>query len=286
MPRGHVTADGRKVARLRGEAALTQAELADMAGYGLRTIGKLESGQATTALTLAAVATVLSRRLKRAIALGDLLLQSAEPNQPQTRPEPSLLVAEQVKLLDLRRWRSYPEHPVELTDHHRFRRLPEDVKELAFHYGTTGSLLRGKCLSHPDRYEWLPASPNGHLPHWKRTCVLRLRLPGLAATTAIGRPVSAGCDIQNRVEYLDGFRSSESEWFQAIVTHPTECLTLVLLFPEGKPFRSLRGQYQSHLLEPFRTAPVQPIGMQQSRLGYWRIREPCVGETYRVEWEW
>ncbi len=237
MPRGHVKADGHRVARLRGEAALTQAEMAALAGFGLRTIGKLESGQPTTALTLSAVATVLSRRLQRAITLSDLLQKPAEP---------ALVVAEQVKVLDLRRWASNREHPVELFDHHRFRRMPADLKELAFHYGTTGTALRGKCLSHPDRYEWLPANPNGSLPRVNVAYMLRLRLPGPGG--------SAGCDIQNTVEYLDGFRGAEREWFQASIIHPTENLTLLLLFPEGKPVQTLAGLQQQHPIESFRTA--------------------------------
>ncbi len=125
MPRAHIKADGPKVARLRGEAGLTQADLAAQAGFGLRTIGKLECGQPTTALTLSAVATVLSRKLQRTVALGDILREPAEPGQVAAGPEAGLLVAEQLKVLDLRRWRSGLEHPVELIDHHRFRRCPQ-----------------------------------------------------------------------------------------------------------------------------------------------------------------
>lgn len=274
MPRGNVTADGRKVARLRGEAALTQADLAALAGFGLRTICKLESGQATTGLTLSAVATVLSRKLNRPITLADLLQKPPEPS----RSEPTLLVAEQIKVLDLRRWQSSREHPVELTDHHRFRRIPEDLTEIAFHYGTTGTLLRGRCLSHPDRYEWLPATANGHFPRLNVGCVLRLRLAS--------PPGPAGCDVQNTIEYLDGFRGETREWFEANITNPTQCLSLLMLFPEEKPFRSMRGLYQPRPGAPLHTVPEQPVRLQQGRLASWHVSAPRVGEIYRVEWEW
>src|SRR5262249_13770568 len=106
MPRGHVMPDGGKVARLRGEAGLTQVDLAELAGFGLRTIGKIEGGRRTVATTLAAVATVLGHKLQRRVALGDLLLQAGgvpEGTALAAGP-PGPVVAENVKVLDLRRW--------------------------------------------------------------------------------------------------------------------------------------------------------------------------------------
>jgi len=286
MPRAHVIANGRKVTVLRGEAGLTQADLAAQAGFGLRTIGKLENGQPTSALTLSAVATVLSRKLNRMLSLGDLLLRPAETGQVDspglrrglTGSENEFLIAEQIKVLDLRRWRSDRENPVELIDHHRFQRLPVGVREISFHYGTTGTALRGKCLSHPDRYEWAPVTPNGRYPRLNLACVLRLRLAGASGP--------AGCDIQNTIEYLDGFGGADREWFQAPITYPTESLTLLLLFPDRKPFQTMRGLSQRRSSEPFRTLHQHPIEMQGGRLACWRISEPRVGEMYRIEWEW
>lgn len=262
---------------LRGEAGLTQADLAALAGYGLRTIGKLESGQPTSALTLSAVATVLSRKLHRLVTLGDLLLRPTETGQASNRSESDFLVTEHVKVLDLRRWRSDREHPVEMIDHHRFERMPVGLREITFHYGTTGTVLRGKCLSHPDHYEWQTVTPNGRYPRLNLACVLRLRLTGNAG---------AGCDIQNTIEYLDGFGGKEREWFQTPVIYPTESLTLLLLFPDRKPLRSLRGLAQRYPDEPFRALLQRPIEMHGGRLACYRFSQPRVGETYRLEWEW
>ncbi|HEX4129840.1 MAG TPA: helix-turn-helix transcriptional regulator [Pirellulales bacterium] len=93
MPRGHVFPAGHVVAVLRGEAGLTQDELAMRAGYGLRTIGKIESSQPTTSPTLAAVATVLSDTLGREVQLADLL----SPQLAVTRD----FVGEHVQWLEL-----------------------------------------------------------------------------------------------------------------------------------------------------------------------------------------
>lgn len=274
MARGHVEPNGQKVARLRGEAGLTQAEMAARAGFGLRTISKVESSQPTTALTLSAIATVLSRKLQRPIALGDLLLALGE--RPQ--PAPDFVVAEQVKVLDLGRWGSSRGHLAQLTDHHRFRRIPEHLTEITFQYGTTGKGLRGECRSHPDRYEWSAVPPNGHWP--------RLNLEGVLCLRLDENMRVAGCVVENIVEYHDGFTNTEQEWFHALIGHPTESLTMMVLFPEEKPFRKLQGLCRHRRGEDFMPVHLQPLGMQEGRLAWWRISQARVGEIYRLEWQW
>ena len=73
MPRGHVFPDFRWIAHLRGEAGLTQDDMAMRSGFGRRTISKIENGKPTTAPTLVAIASVLSRSLGRDVTLTDLI---------------------------------------------------------------------------------------------------------------------------------------------------------------------------------------------------------------------
>src|SRR5262245_42515662 len=99
MPRGNVTPDGRRLAALRGEAGLTQQEMALQARFGLRTISKIEAGRPTSAATLDALATVLARRLGRPVRLDELMHHGGAGSGPG---ETGLAVAERVKVLDLR----------------------------------------------------------------------------------------------------------------------------------------------------------------------------------------
>ena len=73
MPRATLHVNGRRLARLRGEAALTQRDLAEQAGFGLRTISKIESGKPTTPFTLSTLLTVLTRRLGRPVTIHELI---------------------------------------------------------------------------------------------------------------------------------------------------------------------------------------------------------------------
>ncbi len=100
MPRGHVLPDRDTIATLRGEAGLTQQGLADQTGYGVRTISKIESGQATSASTLAAIAIVLAESLGRPIHLVDLICQANGSGRGWQAAGGTAIVAEQIRLLD------------------------------------------------------------------------------------------------------------------------------------------------------------------------------------------
>jgi transcriptional regulator with XRE-family HTH domain len=289
MPRGYVTPDGSKIARLRGEAGLTQSDLAELAGFGLRTIGKIEGGQRTVATTLSAVATVLDRKLQRRVTLGDLLQadRTAEDGVPAAAPT-ELVVVEHVKVLDLRSWHSgagegpaVPNHGVVLFDRVRFRRLPANLGTLTFHYATTGTGLRGQSLSHPGRAQWREINDFGssgvHATHLNRC---------FALCVEVGESGEAGAEFHNRVEYVDGFSGREDEWFHTHVVYATECLTLMLLFPPHKPFRSVRGLFRQHPAAPFAATAEQPIGIPEGELAYWRLQAPQIGEMYQIEWRW
>jgi DNA-binding XRE family transcriptional regulator len=289
MPRAHVVPDGAKIAALRGEADLTQWELAKQAGYGLRTIGKIENGQRTGASTLTAVATVLGNRLKRPVRLADLIQRSASAAPCCCHPAASLgWVEENTQFLDLSGWRPAPRPgssarpgTVVLLDRYRFRELPAQPL-LALHYATMGERIEAECLSHPDGQEWLDRTERnraatGDSPR-KQCYELRLHPD---------RPAPGEwLEVHNRITYINAFQRPDCEWFHTHVEYPTEGLTVLLLFPEHRPVRSLRGVCQHHPAEPFVPVAEPPIALLPGRLSYWRVRTPRVGGTHRLEWEW
>jgi len=283
MPRGHVLPDGDRITLLRGEADLTQWQLAAEAGYGLRTIGKIEDGQPTSAGTLAAVATVLARRLKRPVGLGDLLRRPESSSCCQRcAAQAPCQVQEAVKLLDLRGWRPAARngHPgpsrVILEDFYRFRRVAPDVRTLHFHYATPGPRIEGRCLSHPDGAHWQSLGA-GRDPAMKCTYRMQVRLPEAAVE---------GVEVSNRLEYVDAFPDERAEWFPAPVVFPTESLTILALFAEDRPCRSVRGVYRHHPAEPPADAPKQPALLVAGRVVAWPIAAPLPGATYQLEWQW
>lgn len=284
MPRGHVISDGRKVAALRGEADLTQWQLAKEAGYGLRTIGKIENGQPTGACTLSAVATVLTRRLKRPIELTDLMRRETGFAPPEERR----LVEEAVKFLDLSQWRPVPpglnghapEHRVVLFDHYRFRELPPELPVVTLHYGTTGKRVEGRCLTPTARSEWVSLSSATFPgePPMRSACQVQVRPESV--------PHRNAWELQNRVEYVNAFFDLEHERFHTNILYPTESLSVLVLFPEHKRARMVRGVCKHYVDEPFVPIPRQPVVSPEGHFACWRVPSPLLGATYQLEWTW
>jgi hypothetical protein len=291
MPRGHVLPDGNQIACLRGEADLTQWQLACAAGYGLRTIGKIEDSQRTGARTLSAVATVLARKLQRPIQMTDLLRR---PNGSADSPwfaytGVPCLVEEGLKVLDLAQWRPSvrstravgPESRAVLLDRYRFRKVAAELSSLTFYYATLGRRIDGQCLTHAHCSEWRQLQANGSAPAAGPHLSVAYQL-----TVKLDRPAGPGMEVRNRLEYVNAFAGQDREWFHSHVTFPTAALTMMVLFPGHKPCRALQGLTKLHPAAPFDAAPEQPISLSDGKLAYWHIRAPQMGATYQVEWEW
>lgn len=288
MPRGHVLPDRDTIATLRGEAGMTQQHLAERAGYGVRTISKIESGQPTSSSTLDAIAVVLAESLRRPIHLVDLICQPQSASRGMHSPGGAMIVAENIKLLDLTTpARSSSEKSPDnspsravLVDTFRLRYLPANLGEIEFYYATSGKALSGRSLSHPEDARWQPAdrehepslSPCG-LPEKH---VLRI---GLTAAAKASRRL-----VQNHVEYVGAFEQPAQQQFYAHVVYPTDCLTLVVRFPEDRPYSTLRGCCRRSPGGPLLPAPEQPINLSAGHMAYWRVVAPSPGETYELGW--
>jgi transcriptional regulator with XRE-family HTH domain len=288
MPRGHVLPDGATVAALRGEAGLTQDELADRSGYGLRTIGNVEGGRPTTATTLAALAAVLSSRLGRPVAMSDLLAQHRHAARTAKRPAGGLTFADNVKLLELQdsatsgRGKARATRPpgAVLFDTFVVRDFPKSPVDVMFYYVGSGAGVEGSSLSHPREADWLSPSEararGGDVAPRDRHRVLRLTL---TAARPEAQPV-----MQNRLELLDGFARSDEGALHAHVAYPTDCLTMLVKFPGGQAPRTLRGMWRRRASSPFVPAGEMPLGIAEAHLAYWRITAPQPGETYQLSW--
>lgn len=269
MPRAHVVPDGAKIAALRGEADLTQWELARQAGYGLRTIGKIEGGRPTGAKTLSAAATVLSRRLQRPIAMTDLIVHGNGYRNGHGPTIPAAaLVAENVRFLDLGACRAPAKqrngHGSDsgaiLTDHYRFHRWPTLPGPLVFRYrdpAITGAV----SLSHALSGQWHGDIREMHVDVERRT--------------------GEGGVVQNRLAY-----SAIEPCWSTTVALPSDCLTLLVLFPETRRCQGVTGRYRPHDSDTWQSTPPGPACFADGKLACWRIPAPPAGMTYRLEWEW
>ncbi|HEY1600284.1 MAG TPA: helix-turn-helix transcriptional regulator [Pirellulales bacterium] len=287
MPRGHVLPEGKTVSTLRGEAGLTQDELAERSGYGLRTISNIESGRRTTAPTLAAVATVLGDCLRRPVEMTDLLRREREGVNTGQALDGQLIVGENIKLLDLaissqhtdsKRGEGPPSQAV-LIDTLCVRHLPDSLTEINFYYATAGGVVAGSSLSHPQSAQWLSPSEAAGAHAFAMDDHYQVLRVSVTSPRRQAQPL-----LQNRVEYADGFTHPQEKWLDAHVAYPTDCLTLLVRLPDDQPYQSLRGLCRRRVAGPWMPTADTPIGIQAGRMVYWRITTPLPGETYHLGW--
>ncbi len=320
MPRGHVLPDGQTIATLRGEAGLTQDELAARAGYGLRTIGKIESSRPTTSPTLSAVATVLSDTLGRSVELGDLMIRgiSGMPMAEPRAPHRDVFIGDHVQWLDLSEYASGETRGARgpsavLNETILVRHIPPTLRNLDLSYDARGGVAMGRSLSHGDGAVW---SSTTDAP-WAE-----MRIP-IASASLVPPWV-----LQNRVEYFDAkndnitndnitndnitndnitnddatnfdavvanatVRTDTSsisekqdveEKFETRVTHPTDCLTLIVSLPFCRGAHALQAFCLSDAEKPT-LAPQQPLLLSHGQVIVWRIASPRPRQTYQLRW--
>jgi len=281
-----VLPDGATIAALRGEAGLTQDELASRAGYGLRTIGNVEGGRPTTAGTLTALATVLAGCLGRPVPMTDLLVQRREVHAGHSW-ERGLTFRDNVKMLELRMPTSARNGKADgaqlpgavLTDTFVVRNLPAEVAEINFYYCNEAGRMQGRSLSHPRDVEWVAPTEARHERRQtagrERYRVLRLRLSDARRQTA---PI-----VQNQLEFDPSFGPSPRNRLRGHVAYPTENLALLVSFPPEYPVHSLQAAWRRGPTGPLVPSVEAPLHIA-GPLAYWRISGAQPGETYELSW--
>ena len=286
MPRGHVLPDCDTIATLRGEAGLTQQNLADRTGYGVRTISKIEGGLPTSSSTLAAIAIVLAETLGRPIHLVDLMLPTAGR---QPRP-------------------AFARRDDDFCREHQTARSAVDRQLVAarshIRLSATSGIGRHVSLAlFADQFErdrfflfdlWQGAQRSLAFTSAAGTLVARRSPPSSAAIALwaarghvlrIALPATERPSLlQNHVEYVDAFDGPDGRQFHTHVVYPTDCLTFLIQFPEDRPSATLRGRCRRSPGGAFFLAADQPIDLGAGRMAYWRVVAPTPGETYELDW--
>jgi hypothetical protein len=194
------------------------------------------------------------------------------------------------KLLDLRERKQLPEdqkliNPVSkvvLINNFRLKRLKKEPHKIIFRRATTGFGIEGESVTHPENFSWVNVTERevglGEDPHLKRRYEMHVDLNDLA--------VGASTLVKNKITYINAFQTTNKEWFHTDILFPTQSLTIVLLFPDNKPCKKIRGVYKMET-EGFKDYYVsKPVRFLKGRVAYWRIDKPDPGFSYQLEWEW
>ncbi len=95
-------------------------------------------------------------------------------------------------------------------------------------------------------------------------------------------------DIVTEVTYWNGFRDEEEDWFSTFATKEIKGLSLMILFPLEKKFKSIKRYSYKHgttAKSPFKGPEIWNESEDQSNL-YWEIPDPIPDFAYQIDWKW
>jgi len=200
------------------------------------------------------------------------------------------LSEETVKILDMRNQKPAPlEHKltiptncVVLIDHYKLKKL-SDEPVIKFPYATSGYGMEGSCLTHPNA-EWFDRSNDpteaGEDKHLRKQYEIELDVKEVAKGEIIY--------VHNAITYINAFEEKDKEWFHTHVNIPTKSLTIILLFPPTQHCEKIKGleQVGRNMSKVVDKRSGLPIIVDQGKMVYWRIPQPRLGASYKLEWEW
>ena len=217
------------------------------------------------------------------------------PEPTEYEPVPSLpdptyegfLFQKDIRVLDLRSRRVVPEDkkdtkhsPATWTRYTLVRKLSAERKSLEFEFATSGVDIHPRCLTH--EFELLKSTE----PHYhgdvnlKNTWHIRVDVAGIQPNTDFL--------IINEATYWNAFQGKKGDWAAIAGKENTEIIGIIILFPEGRPFKDIvlsSGPHRSKELKPFVGQSTQ-IRSQNNQVFLWKIENPKEGYTYQASWTW
>jgi tRNA A-37 threonylcarbamoyl transferase component Bud32 len=201
-------------------------------------------------------------------------------------------VFEDHRVVDLRRWRQLPandptaESIVVYTTQRKMMKVAE-AAELRAETRTSGRDVINRAQS-PDVKAYEHAADKlgyvGQQPMKIRQLVFDMSR----------QPLHQRFDLKYTSTYLDSIQTPDEQWFGVIGYEGSVMTSMLMLFPDGKPFREYELKYAPTLgSDPSKradpmpyTGPVITFAADDKSWLYWEIPTPQAGHVYRVDWAW
>ena len=209
------------------------------------------------------------------------------PKLPENAPG-ELWVRSDASVFDLRAWRpvapylafTRPMSPANYTNYLRVVKQ-RPCERLYAHYATGGYGINLQCITHAFRaYE---AADNVHGKEGAKNYALEVDISR--------EPVGAVFFVLVQATYWNGFRDNSTgdamTYIDAKGQLPEE-LSLCVLFPSGKPSRSLELSTSRDDGKTWPTYPLQQEAFRDDsgRFVRWTIKDRSPDTHYRIAWKW
>ncbi|QEL21042.1 hypothetical protein [Limnoglobus roseus] len=102
-----------------------------------------------------------------------------------------------------------------------------------------------------------------------------------------GVPVGGAFDLSFRTTYWNSLQTPEEQWFGTIGYDGSTLLSMLILFPEFRPFKGggLRTGPANGDLVPYDGTQLVFKGGAGAWM-YWEVPGPKTGNIYRLDWKW
>lgn len=199
----------------------------------------------------------------------------------------ALVFLKDIRVVDLRARRTIPESmknkpfsPATLTRYTLVRKTKQ-MDKIRFQFATTGVGISPRCLTHPFKL-YTVIKPDIHGGR-------KLKKNYEVEVDVSAVPVGQEFLIIIEATYWNGFRGEESEWASIKAQNTsTEEIGLLVLFPEGKPYKHYNLLFYPHGSDEKRVfrgeSVLFPSETQQTL--YWKIPNPLADYAYELDWTW
>jgi eukaryotic-like serine/threonine-protein kinase len=191
------------------------------------------------------------------------------------------------RVWDLRDWHPVlPDRKTEfisaatLSTRLRLKKLRE-AKEYVYQSRTSGAEVFPRCLSHPDSFRVLIQKTPSHVGFEQtktRQCVIDVSQI----------PLDKEFDLRFASTFWNSLQTDEDRWVGIMGYKNSFKVSLLLLFPEDRPFTEYWLTVASTVKAsavPFEGRKILLTDSRHTYL-YWEILEPKESQVYRVHWKW
>jgi hypothetical protein len=276
----------RRAALLVGVALLAAAATALFLSGGRQT-PPVQSDPYAEVRRLEVEREVASRRRVPPIRITSHPAGTTEVERIPTPDNSAFEVLDDARVWDLRGWRRVPPgrkgeliSAASMECRLRLRKLQE-AKEYAQQSRTSGAEVFTRCLSHPKGTRVLVQKAPSHvgLEQTKtRQCFVDVS----------DVPVQKEFDLRFVSTFWNSLQTDEDRWVGIIGYRQGFKVSLLVLFPEDRPFK----EHWLTVASTIRAAP-SPFEGRKILLSddkhtylYWEILEPAEGQVYRLHWTW
>ncbi len=190
------------------------------------------------------------------------------------------------RIIDLRGWKEVP--PDQVSDYYCGVTMNRDLRlkkiAAADHFEIQAQTMGlDLCWTSDDEFPFAVESQKGNDMVGGQPMKIR-KMSVDVSRVKVGNEF----ELDNTVTYWNSFQSEADQWFGVVGYHNALAVSLLLLFPDGKPVKS----YKLSVAPIGKDKPVPFTGPRIVLEGkskdwiYWEIPKPQAGYVYRLSWTW